>query len=92
MKKTLKPKVRYVYWWGLNDRSKPTVNGAYSAKNQNQGECASFRYKALSWLLHPNKMGGGIGTMFRAREPKWIYPRPNSIDGHILKIVCTYAK
>jgi hypothetical protein len=90
--KSIKPKGRYVEWWGLNDRLKPTSNGFYSAAFQQQGECASFRYRSLSVVLYPKKMQGRHGRVVRNKNPKWVYPRPNSIDGHFLKIVCAYAK
>jgi len=89
-KNSIRTEGEYIKWWVLKDRLKPTARGTYSAKTHQQGECSSFRYRTLSWVFHPEKMGGGIGNMRRVRNPKWIYPKPNTIDGYFLKIVCAY--
>jgi len=78
----------YVYWWDLTDLLKPILTGVLSAKIYKQGDCKLFRFKNLSYSLHKEPMGDGIGKVEEPVKKGWRYPHPNSVDEMILKAVC----
>jgi hypothetical protein len=78
----------YVYFWYMNDYSKPKPNGWLSTKIYKQGDCNLFRFKSLSWSFHKQPMGGGTGVTDNNPEKEWTYPTPLHVDEFILKQVC----
>jgi hypothetical protein len=84
----------YVYWWLLYDYLEPSKQGHLSNQIYFQGDCNLFRFEALSYSLHKEPMGGGIGDVEKPRpkEKGWRYPPPNSSAEIILKNVCGHRK
>jgi hypothetical protein len=78
----------YFYYWILYDYLKPTIDGDFSNKFSNQGDCKLFRYKKLSLTFHKEPMGGGNGEILSNSDYGWRYPPPNSVDETVLKQVC----
>jgi len=79
----------YVYWWELNDLSKPDEDGDLSYKYYTQGECKLFRYKTLTVSYHKQSMGKGSGSQKTYENPQWEYPSPNSVVEFVLTKVCS---
>ena len=78
----------YVYWWSLWDFPKPRLQGIWSAKFYNQGDCKVFRFKRLIYVAYEEPMGGGTGDITNEPDKEWTYPPPNSVDERTLKSVC----
>ena len=79
----------YVYWWELQDYLTPTVDGDMSAASYKQGDCESFKYKALSYLFYKLPMGKEHGDSVNPKVQDWKYPPPTSTAEIILKLVCS---
>ena len=90
--KSIKQSGGRVYWWGLDDRLKPTERGTKSAKHSHEGDCNLFRYRTLSWSFHKKAMGEGVGRLVQTEIPNWKYPKANSVTGYILKTICAAVK
>lgn len=90
--KSIKKSGERVYWWGLDDRLIPTKRGTKSAKHSHEGDCSLFRYKTLSWSFHKKPMGKGVGRFTQTEIPNWKYPKQNSVNGYILKSICSAIK
>ena len=90
--KSIKKSDGRVYWWGLDDRLKPTERGTKSAKHSHEGDCGLFRYRTLSWSFHKMAMGKGTGRFVQTEIPNWKYPKPHSVSGYILKTICEAVK
>jgi hypothetical protein len=80
---------RYVYWWNLNDRLKPSTGGYLSVKIYKQGDCGSFQVKYLSFVNHKEPMGRNLGESYNPKNPQWVYHDPHSANESILKSVCS---
>jgi hypothetical protein len=78
----------YVYWWSLWDFPKPQLQGIWSAKTYNQGDCKVFRFKRLSYIAYEEPMGPDAGKSNNPENPEWIYPPPLSVDENFLKSGC----
>ena len=79
-----------IYYWYMSDYLTPETNGDLSAKEYRQSDCKFFRYKIISSSFYKEPMGGGISfphPFFLIED--WKYPG-NSIDGTILKSVCSH--
>jgi hypothetical protein len=81
----------YVYFWVMEDYLKRRKGsyGHISMKKYHQVDCKLFRYKGLSWSFHKEPMGGGTGEPDNTPDKEWTYPPPNSVNEHILKIICS---
>ena len=88
---SIRKKDGYVYWWELYDYLRPKKSGIFSAKVFVQGDCKQFRYKNLSYSLHKEPMGGGVGEIptISKQHKVWRHPSPNSIGELTLKSVCS---
>jgi len=82
----------YVYIWTLDDYLKPDKDGDLSEKNYIQCDCKLFRHKILSGSFHKEPMGGGSPQTVTPKNPKWVYPSPDSVNETLLKSVCEHAK
>ena len=78
----------FVYWWELNDLSKPDKDGDLSYKYYSVGDCAAFRYKTLSRQYHKQSMGRGNSSPYTYKNPEWEYPSPETVGEFILEQVC----
>ena len=79
----------YVYFWQLIDYLKPNEFGKLSGKLYKQGDCNLFRFKGLSFVFHKQPKGRDTGDTYNPKTQEWIYPSPDSMNEHILKIVCS---
>ena len=88
---SIRKKDGYVYWWELYDYLRPKKSGISSAKVFVQGDCKQLQYKNLSYSLHKEQMGGGIGKIptISKQHRVWKHPSPNSIGELTLKAVCS---
>lgn len=77
----------HVFYRTLVDRLKPKY-GDYSLMIQHSGNCESFWTKKTSYSFHRQPMGNGASLDQEVKNPKRIYPTPNSVDETILKLVC----
>ena len=80
----------FIYFWYIRDYLNPETNGDLSGKEYRQGDCKLFRYKILSSSFHKEPMGGGTSfphPFFLIEDWK---STGNSIDGTILKSVCSH--
>ena len=80
----------YVSYWTLSDFLMPTKWGDYSTETYRQGDCKSFRFRNLRFIQYKQKMGEGHGDVYRPKNIKWNYPRPDSLNETILKVVCDH--
>jgi hypothetical protein len=83
---------RYVYYWVLFDNETDT-NGIKSSKINFQGDCKSFRVKALSFIFYKQPKGNGEGVISAPTSTNrdWIYAPPESAMGSILGTACDYV-
>ena len=80
----------YVYFWTLTDLIKPDNDGDLSYQIYLQGDCKLFRVKGLTEWYFKEPMGrGNNGKENYIEDPKWHYPRPESISESTLKSVCS---
>ena len=80
----------YVSYWTLSDFLMPTKWGDYSTETYRQGDCKSFRFRNLRFIQYKQKMGEGPGDVYRPTNIKWNYPRPETLNETILKVVCNH--
>ena len=80
----------YVSYWMLSDFLVPTKWGDFSTETYKQGDCKSFRFRNLRFIQYKHKMGQGLGDVYIPKNIKWNYPRPDSLNESILKIVCKH--
>ena len=82
----------YVYFWYLNNYSKPSKYGNFSSKIYQKGDCKVFRVKYLSGSFHKEPMGGGNAKTIPIPESYkgWRYPSPTSSSETVLKSVCSW--
>ena len=78
----------FVSFWTLSDFLIPTKWGDYSTETYRQGDCNSFRFRNLRFIQYKQKMGEGHGDVYWPKNIKWNYPRPDSLNETILKVVC----
>ena len=79
----------FIYFWYIRDYLKLKINGDLSGKEYRQGDCKLFRYKILSSSFHKEPMGGGSSfPPYDFWSEDWKY-LGNSLDGTILKSVCS---
>ena len=82
----------YVYFWSLYDFVKP-IEDSLSASSYFQGDCNTFKMKALSMLTYKEPMAGGnYDEDTSDGVSKWRYPTPDSIMYYILNFICDKAK
>ena len=78
-----------VYFWFLVEAPTPNSLGQLSTKTYYQVNCRSFGLKALTWSIHKEPMGGGIGEGSGKPDQDWTYPPTNSLNGELLREVCS---
>jgi len=79
----------YVSFWTLSNFLMPTKWGDFSTETYRQGDCKSFRLRSLKFVQYKEKMGQGFGDVYNPRNIEWNYPSHDSVNGAILKVVCS---
>ncbi len=79
----------YVSYWTLSDFLIPTKWGDFSTETYRQGDCNSFRFRNLRFVQYKKNMAQGPGDVYQPKNIKWNYPRSDSLNESILKIVCS---
>ena len=80
----------YVYFWSLYDFVKP-IDDSLSASAYFQGDCNTFKMKALSLRNYKKPMASGANEEDTSDEvSKWRYPPPDSPMYEILNFICEY--
>ena len=81
----------YVYIWELLDLEKPNEHGVSSIMAYTVCDCDLFRFGPLSFSVHEEAMGEGIGKAINLKKHEWTYPKPQSRGETFLNIVCMIA-
>ena len=78
----------FVYFWLLEDLSKPDQDGDLSYINYFRVDCGLFRYKHISGSYYKQAMGTGTSRNVGGQESQWYYPLPKSLHEEYLRLVC----
>ena len=82
----------YKYYRFLTDLFEPDQDGDFSYVSYMQGDCKLSKIMVLSEFYYKQPMGVGKVTTNTVKNPKWIYPAPNSMNEYMLELVCNYLK
>ena len=82
----------YKYYRFLTDLFEPDQDGDFSYVSYMQGDCKLSKIMVLSEFYYKQPMGVGKVTTNTVKNPKWIYPAPNSMNEYMLELVCNHLK
>ena len=79
---------KFLYFWKLNDYTKPSPYGDLSDTQYIQLDCSIFRYKRLLFQTYNKSMGEGKMRIDTIPPDEWSYPKPDSILEIIYDRIC----
>jgi hypothetical protein len=77
-----------IYFWQLNDYSKPLRKKISSIKIYIKVDCKKNKFNPLIFSYHFEPMGLGEAEIKKNKQTKWILPKSKSKQKSILKAVC----
>ena len=76
---TAKTNGQYIYYWAMENSSKPDMFGALSKAWYIQADCDFNKYKIMSTVLYNRKDGQQKFNTFNNSDPSWDFPAPGSV-------------
>ena len=90
-KDTIKESDGHVYFWELDDYSKPNPYGELSGKIRRQANCKENQYKTLSFISYKQNMGTGEGEEEApSNYDEWIDTTSESILNKMINYACSH--
>jgi hypothetical protein len=89
---TIKESGGYVYWYQMNNYTKPDKWGDMSSIFYVQGDCGVNRFKLLSGIFYQQPIGISESSRETIKNPEWNYTFPGQVNADLLDYVCDYVK
>ena len=89
---TIKESGGYVYWYQMNNYTKPDKWGDMSSIFYVQGDCGVNRSRLLSGIFYQQPIGISESSRETIKNPEWNYNFPGQVNTDLLDYVCDYLK